>query len=291
MQITTTGNLVVISNPTNFNARSCLKSGQAFRFNETAEYCEVWAGKEYAKVFDNAKDKVIIECTNPKFFVNYFDLSTDYGNIIAGFGGYPALQEVLSYSNGVRLLNQDLPEVIVGFIISANNNIPRIRKSVENICNKLAEQNSPLERGGRVADGVCFPTLQTLAGADEQFFKSAGLGYRAPYMVKAIKQLAETDILEQLPKLSTPQARKLLMTLPGVGPKVADCILIFGLGRRDRFPVDTWIEKVYYKFFGTEKLPREKIADKLSRQFGDKSAYIQQYLFYWIRESKNSPLR
>ena len=249
-----------------------------FRFTENADgSLEVFAGGEHAVITTPEMDVIKINSTNANFFVNYFDLSRNYDMIIASLGGVSQLKQALAYSHGVRLLAQDLLEVIVGFIISANNNISRIRRSMKFICEGL---------GKPVSFGYAFPTLKELSVADVEFFTKAGLGYRAAYMADTIKRLSETDMLIRLNALATLEAKRELMTLSGVGPKVADCILVFGLGRREMFPVDTWIEKMYYKFFSTELRSRTQIASFLAEKFKENSAYAQQYLYYFTRETK-----
>ena len=217
-----------------------------------------------------------IETVDTDYFVKYFDLNRDYGEIKRRLLGFPCMQEAIGYGYGVRILNQDPTEMIISFIISANNNIPRIQGIIERMCRTSGE---PI--GG---EGFAFPTLDDLRKRDREYFASIGAGYRADYLVKSVDALANGFACD-IGSLDTARARKKLMELTGVGRKVADCILLFGYHREDVFPVDTWIEKVYARLFGESNAAPARKADELAEYFGDLSGYAQQYLFYHARET------
>ena len=129
-----------------------------------------------------------------------------------------------------------------------------------------------------------FPSASVLAGQDEQFYKNLGYGYRARYMVEVANAIVNGQInLEEIANLPTQQLKKELLKLKGVGGKVADCIALFGYHRTDSFPVDTWIEKLYYEDFGGTLNDRRKITEWFLSEFGGCSGYIQQYIFYYKR--------
>ena len=260
-----------------FTPEGALASGQVFRFGQ-AKNGRWWviSGGNRAEIEYIPPKNYIIYTSNPNFFVNYFDFDTNYDMIISRLNEHEILRSALEYGRGVRMLKQPLAEVIINFIISANNNIPRIRNSV----NKIAETF-----GQKMPWGYAFPTLQELSKATESDFVSFGCGYRAPYLVETIQRLNTTDFLKNLVNQDTKTARKELLTLKGVGPKVADCILLFGLNRYDVFPVDTWIDKVYHEDFAGVETNREKIADFFVNKFGQDSGYCQQYLFYYKRKN------
>ena len=163
------------------------------------------------------------------------------------------------------------------FIISANNNIKRIKKSVNYICEHFGQK---LEDGN-----FSFPTLSELKKISENDFVLAGTGYRAPYLVKTIQMLCDGFDLMELKNISTDEAKQRLLTLPGVGPKVADCVLLFGLGHKDVFPVDTWIAKVYNDYFDKNEKNRQIMRKNFCKTFGDLAGIAQQYLFYYKREN------
>ena len=183
------------------------------------------------------------------------------------------MTDAINFGYGIRILKQDILEVIFGFIISSNNNIERIKKTMAKI--RLFGQNK--------GDYHAFPTLTELENITEQDYKTMGAGYRAKYLVEVTKQLKQVD-LDQTFLWDTPKLKQWLLSLIGVGPKVADCILLFGYSRCDSFPVDTWIEKVYIDIF-KENVPRNIMSKNLINYFGELSGYAQQYLFYYKRSS------
>ena len=183
------------------------------------------------------------------------------------------MQKSIEFGKGIRILKQDILETIIGFIISANNNIKRIQKILFAIREKY---------GKNMGDYFAFPTIAQLKNATIDDFKNLGAGYRAKYLYDVVRQLENIN-LQQLCTLTTYELNKVLLSLMGVGQKVADCIMLFGFSRGDVFPVDTWIEKVYCTYFGDEH-DRNKIRANLLNTFGNMSGYAQQYLFYSQRE-------
>ena len=183
------------------------------------------------------------------------------------------------YAKGIRILNQDSEEAFYSFVISQNNMIPRIKAIIERTCALLGERR---EFKGR--EYFSFPTSAKLAEKDEKFFSDMGYGYRAKYMVELSRAAADGKLdFSSLGKLPTKDLKKALVSLKGVGPKVADCVSLFGYHRTDSFPVDTWIEKVYKEDMGGALTDRKKISERLVEEFKDKSGYIQQYVFYYKR--------
>lgn len=270
--------IIKVENANDFNPTHILECGQIFRYTKTNQGYRVISLDKKAEIY---KDKTgyIIECKEKdiEYFRNFFDLNTDYSKIKNHLKNYPLLDSAINFGNGIRILKQNPFEVIISFIISANNRIVRIQKSIEYICSNLGEKKT---------DFFAFPTLATLSKQDEKFFLQAGLGYRAKQMVKALQQLKTLDLVE-LEKLETNRLREKLISISGIGPKVADCILLFGYGRQDVFPVDTWIDKVYKENLKGKETNRKKIAFDLVKIFGLYSGYAQQYLFYWKRSLKN----
>lgn len=268
---------ILINDADTFEPESILTSGQLFRFGKSdSGSWWVASGSEYATIEQTGVASYVIHTSHPAYFVDFFDLDTDYNAIISRLGNFAVLQPALDFGKGVRLMRQPLCEVIISFIISANNNIPRIRKSVEAICEHF---------GSKTQWGYSFPTMERLSAASVDDFASFGCGYRSPYLVDTVGKLCDEEFLTALTSATDTQtARKMLLSLKGVGPKVADCILLFGLGRYDVFPVDTWIDKVYREDFGGELTNRSKIADWFVQEFHSDSGYCQQYLFYYKRK-------
>lgn len=268
-------NKIIITNTADFNTTHILECGQVFRFKKIAEDTYIIFSLDKVAKIVTYQDLIEIETTDVDYFVNYFDLDTDYGKIKQDLSKFEILKEPIKYGYGIRILKQDLFEMIISFIISANNNIKRIQGIIEKICEFC---------GTKIGDFYAFPTLEQLTKCTVQDFKRFGAGYRAEYLHKVCRQLQEVD-LEKIAKIPSCDARKMLCSLMGVGPKVADCILLFGLNRQDVFPVDTWIMKVYTDMFGGTLTNRQQIANYLVNYFGSNmSGYAQQYLFYYKRE-------
>jgi len=260
-----------------FDIGQILTCGQIFRFEQKENgMFAVWSKNHYAEIAQNCNE-VTVNCTDTQYFMHFFDMQRDYSAIkrtLIETGNSEILNDAIEFGKGIRILNQDLFEMIVSFIISANNNIKRIQLIINRICAAVGEKTEY---------GYAFPTYERLALCDEAFFSQMGAGYRARYLAQSV-QLLDNSFLEELKALSTADARKKLLTLKGIGPKVADCILLFGMGRTDSFPVDVWIKRVYRSAFDDGASEKEMSAS-LVRRFGELSGYAQQYLFFYYREN------
>ena len=266
---------IIITDLTQFHPMHILECGQIFRYTKSQDDYIVYSKDQKAKII-RQNNNYIIECTDLDYFIKFFDLDTDYSIIKSTLTQNPLMEKAIEFGYGIRILNNNLLEMIISFIISANNNIPRIQKSIEYICNNL---------GDKKGDYYTFPNIESLHKADEEFFKKAGTGYRAKYLVDTIDKIySNTFDLNFLANLDTNEARKYLLQLLGIGEKVADCILLFGLHRMDVFPVDTWIHKIYNESISKTPLNNRKhITRELVSKFQDLSGYAQQYLFYYRR--------
>ena len=265
----------LIKNDGLFNPQDTLECGQIFRYKKLNTDCfSVVSLDKTAKIF-LSDDGWVVECDDVEYFKNFFDLNTDYGQIVSQLSSTgEIMQKAVLAGKGIRILRQNLVEMIISFIISANNNIKRIQLIIEKMCMAL---------GKPIANGeYAFPELKALASQTSEFFVSIGAGYRAEYLAQTCKNLYESFDFEALKNADTPTARKILLGLKGVGPKVADCILLFGLHRGDVFPVDTWIKKAYHDGFETG-LKDDKISAFFVEKFKNLSGIAQQYLFYFYR--------
>ncbi len=273
-------NQIIIPNHADFNAEHIIECGQVFRYQKTDFGYNVYSLHHKASLYCQ-KDTTIIVCDDVNYFINYFDLHTKYDTIKLQLQNDELLISALNYGYGIRILRQDLLEVIIGFIVSANNNITRIRNIMENISRHY---------GTNMGDYYAFPTLNQLTTIPQDFFVSIKAGYRAPYLWQVIQQLANGFDLEIVRQLPTEQALKHLQKLSGVGPKVADCILLYGYHITNSFPTDTWIKKVYYDFQpqkANQEVPAQTMRNFFVNKYGELSGYAQQYLFYHKRGSKN----
>ena len=275
----------IIVNNTFFNIKDTLDCGQVFRYSNYEKGFLVYSVDKCAYCYTE-NDNTVIECNekDKEYFFNYFDLANDYGSIYerAKASPYEILKTSAELGKGIRILNQDLEETLFSFVVSQNNNIPRIKNIIEKLCKMLGERK---EFGGK--EYYAFPTIENMANQTLEFFKSIGLGYRAEYILKLAQSIKNGLNLNSFKELSTQELKSELIKLYGVGPKVADCVTLFGYHRGDSFPVDTWIEKVYKEDFKGRLTDRKKIAERLVNEFKEKSGYYQQYLFYYKRSLEN----
>ncbi len=268
-------NKIIVLNPQEFDVVQTLDCGQIFRFQIDKNKAKVMS-KDKIAVLTSEADKIVIETTDVKYFENFFDLKTDYEGIKNQLKKDNMLSEAVEYGGGIRILNNDCFEMLVSFIISANNNISRIKKSIEYLC---------LNFGSNLGNYFAFPTLKQLKTATIDDFMKAGLGYRAPQMFETINKLTEEEI-ESLKTKSQKEQMEFLVSLKGIGEKVANCVMLFGLGVKNVFPVDTWINKVYNNLAKTKETNRAKITKELTEKYGNLSGYAQQYFYYYFRDNK-----
>lgn len=266
-------NKIVISKK-EINFVQTLECGQIFSYKKHSDFFEIFSADKYAKVVEKS-DCFEVLCDDKKYWENFFDLQTDYEEIKSQLQKFDILEKPIEYGNGIRILRQDVFEIIISFVVSANNNIKRITKTLFELRKRF---------GKNMGSYFAFPTLSELEKITETDLIEIGTGYRAKQIIKLLGQLKSIN-LEDMKKLETLELRNRLIELSGIGPKVADCILLFGFSRTDVFPVDTWIEKVYNDFFLSLK-NRIEIRKNLVKKFGNLSGYAQQYLFYYKRENK-----
>lgn len=245
---------------------------------------------ETIKEVNEEKEKAII--------YNYLDIAKDYSAIKKDILEntkktvvYKEVKEAIEYGKGIRILKQDKIETIISFIISANNNIPRIKKSVEYISKNFGEK---IEIDDEIF-GInlqefkekmyTFPKIETLSKLTEEDFKNAGTGFRAKRLVSTIEKL-NNGFLEDLECLLDEELFEKLVLLDGVGPKVANCIMLFAYNRLESFPIDVWVKRVmsevFFKGIEEEKITNDKIMN-IVKNIKNKGI-MQQYLFYWRRE-------
>lgn len=258
-----------------FDARSILTCGQMFRYFESETGFDVVTGKNLAHI-EETETEVVITSNNPQRFVEFFDLETNYEEIANKLSEEKVLKEAIDFGKGVRIAKGEMEEIILQFIVSQNNNIKRIQKIIE----KMSEIGEQIDEKYRA-----FPTAKKLASMPEDFFKNLHAGYRDKYLIETSKILAQTN-LEEKAKLSTEELDSWLQSLPGIGPKVASCILLFGFSRKECFPVDTWMEKAYRKYFFVGEMSRPEISRFLSDKFETMSGIAQQYLFNFLINNK-----
>lgn len=247
--------------------RQIAESGQVFRMKEEEGGFLVWKGKK--KVFVSEEEGMFtFGCSEKEFrevWHDYFDLGLDYGKIKALVEEDRHLKEAIAYGEGIRILKQDLWETVISFMISQNNNIPRIKSSIEKICSTTVE-------GG-------FPTAEELAEIPVETLREFGLGYRDVYVHEMAVAVANGEFdLEGLKGMGYEEAHRSLLSRKGIGKKVADCICVFGLHHLDAFPIDTHVKKILAEHY-PKGFPFER--------YRGYAAVMQQYLFYYrLKEGK-----
>ncbi len=266
-------NIIYVYDKSQFNPEHILECGQVFRFGKDAFGNYFVISKENKATIIETENAYEIHSNNPEYFIHYFDLETDYNKIKEVLKLNKVLSPMIDHGYGIRILNGDPLEMIFSFTISQNNNISRIQKIIERLC----------EIGTQMNDYKAFPTIQQLSAQPFEFYQSLGAGYRDKFLKELSLSLKNTNI-QDIQKLSTDEVFNFLLSLKGIGPKVASCILLFGFSRKNKFPVDTWIEQVYYNHFSNKKLSRPQIQAYFENEFKENSGIAQQYLFYFERE-------
>ncbi len=267
-------NKIIVSKE-DFVIEHILLCGQIFSYEEKDNHFIAYSLDKQAEIYEKENCYEIIT-DSIDYFVNFFDLKTDYTKIKKVLNRFALLKKPIEFGRGIRIIRNDKFEILISFIISANNNIKRIQKIINGI---------KCECGKNMGEYFAFPTRRKLLNFSVDDFARLGAGYRAKYLYNVLRQVDE-ETLEDWDKLSTKELRKKLISLYGVGPKVADCILLFGYHRQDVFPVDTWIEQMYNEYVDNNLHNRNKIREKLVEMFGEYSGYAQQYLFYYQRSAE-----
>ena len=282
----------ILKNVNSFELKDIFECGQCFRWNK--EIDRSYTGVFKGNVLNVKKDKnsVIFKgiCQDDIKLVveDYFDLNTDYEKIKEKLSKIDInMKKSVDYGSGIRILNQDLWETIISFIISANNNIPRIKGIIERLSKKYGNKITWNSK-----EYYTFPTANQLKNVTVEDYRQLGLGFRDVRLFETTKMILEKQIdLEKLySEPNTEKVREELLKLSGVGPKVADCILLFSdLKRLEVFPIDVWVRRVmndlYIKEEDEAKLSKKKIENLAKEKFGGIAGLAQQYLFYWRREA------
>lgn len=275
---------IIIKNIADFSIEQIALSGQAFRWNKASN--GGYTGVVFGKVINVFQDgnSITIKGNNineiEAVLKKYFDLDRDYGAIIKSLRSKDShLDNAIDYGAGIRILNQDLWEMIISFIISGNNNIPRIKKSIEAISEKYGKFIEEV-------DGIkyyAFPSPEELSKASVEGLRECGVGYRDSYIFKTSKLVVDKEVdLELIKSMDLADARSELKKLIGVGDKVADCILLFSCGQTGAFPVDTWVKKILKSYYDLDKPSLKVVYEFANNYFGEHCGIAQQYLFYYI---------
>ncbi|MBS5856951.1 MAG: DNA-3-methyladenine glycosylase family protein [Clostridia bacterium] len=283
----------IIKSPNSFELKDIFDCGQCFRWNKENDdsYTGIWKNNvvNVKKENGNIIFTGVSSSDNFEEEINkYFDMNRDYEEIKEKLSKIDDnMKTSIEYGKGIRILNQELWETIISFIISANNNIPRIKGIIERLSKNYGKK---IEWNGK--EYYTFPTPEELKNVTVEEYRSLGLGFRDIRLYETTKMILDKEIdLEKLQNNpNTIEVREKLLSLSGVGPKVADCILLFStLKRFEVFPIDVWVRRVmndlYIKNEDENKVSKKQIENLAKEKFGDLAGLAQQYLFYWRREA------
>lgn len=263
-----------LSLPQGFNLEQTLGCGQCFRFSQISEnrFCGV-ALDRYIEL-ESIENELYVYCESDfskDEIALFLDLDTDYVSVNEILSGDETLKSAISYAGGIRIIRQPKWEALCSFILSQNNNIKRISGIIERLCECFGESVG----NGRYS----FPSAEVLATLTAEDLAPVRSGFRAKYVIDAAKKVVSKEVdLDKIDALDTDSAREELMKITGVGPKVADCTLLFGFHKLDAFPKDVWIKKVLQQYY-PEGFP------EFAKKYG---GIAQQYLFHYIRTAENS---
>ena len=304
-------NKIILKDVKNFNPKHIFECGQCFRWNRVEENVETkFRGVVHGKVITvslEGNDVILENVTLPEFhdhFKEYFDWNRDYDKVKQKLKKDPLMKEAMAFGYGIRILNQEPFETLISFILSANNIIPKIKNGVRKI-----SLNYGKEISYQGETYYAFPTPEELSVASEDDLRALGVGFRAKYIYETTKMIVRARALLEARESRALTDEELgdlkydldyLATLPhdlchlglqgyvGVGPKVADCVMLFSMKKQEAFPVDVWVKKAMVHFYGAESTNLPKIRTFGQAQFGNLSGFAQQYLFYHARENKIS---
>lgn len=285
-------NGVIIKNVKNFQLPHIFDCGQCFRWNRQSN--DNYIGVAYGKVIEIEKrnEDVIIYNTDEKEFYeiweDYFDLKREYLKIKEVLGEDSLLKVSVEFGHGIRLLQQQTFELVISFIISANNRIPMIKRAINNISKNFGDA---IEYNGNIYHS--FPTIEQLSKASIEELEACGTGFRAKYIADTVQKIYESQTkeykkeydLEWIKAQNDNDCHEALQLFNGIGPKVADCIMLFSMNKYSAFPVDVWVKRAMQHFYLAPDVSLKKIRDFGRNKFGELSGFAQQYLFYYAREN------
>lgn len=273
-----------------FNLKYTLECGQCFRWEKVNNEKDTYIGVIFDRVLKvrQVGDTLYIKSSKnenlEEVVKKYFDLEKDYYTIEKRIAKVDEnVKKAVKNTSGIRHLNQDFFETLISYIISANNNIPRISKSVKEISKRYGKKVIFEEN-----EYYLFPTPQELKNVTKDEYRACGVGFRDSYIFNTVKEVLEGKInFDEIDGMTTDELRKLLLSFKGVGPKVADCILLFACNRQEVFPIDVWVERVMSVLYFKEAkgaMSKKEILKYADEKFGKDAGIIQQHLFYNMRE-------
>ena len=264
-----------------FDLPGTLDGGQAFRWHREGDGYRGVIGRSVLHVSTQVAGQVRVrvlagENTSPKILTSYLGLDFDLDAFQKRHVDDPGLAPALASYAGLRVLRQDPWECLCGFICSATSSIPRIKMDMQSVARAFGDRLGP------GSDDVAFPGPHAIAAAGEAALRELGLGFRARYVMAAAEAIGSGVLdLTLLSEMPYAMAKGALVTLKGVGPKIADCVLAFSLSKGEAFPVDRWVRRAMEEWYGaSEKMTNDEIGRMARERFGEDAAYANQYLFH-----------
>jgi len=292
MKIAEENNRILIHGIKDFDLDHTFDNGQCFRWNRELDGSYTGAAFKRVLNIQHHSGSIILNNVNSedygRIWSDYLDLNRDYGKIKEMLSQKDeAMKNAIAYGGGMRILKQDLWETVISFIVSQNNNIPRIKKCIEGLCFNYGKSIG-IYKG---KEYFAFPEPEALACLEAEELDTCRLGYRAKYIVETARQIvSDRAAFDRLHETSAEDAYEYLLRLSGVGPKVANCILLFGLGKTESFPLDVWIKRVMSQVYHIEEGNVKKMKAYAAKHFGEYGGIAQQYLFYYTREISKSKI-
>lgn len=279
------GDSVVVEGVRDFNPVHVFECGQCFRWYREPDgsYTGVVRGRVANASYMPGRlilDNVTFEDFQQVWY-DYFDLDRDYDHIKKAVATDDVMKKAVDFGNGIRLLRQEPWEVLISFIISANNRIPRIMKIVSDLSRLFGDE---LEYGGKKY--FSFPDAKRLSDSAPEQIDECRAGYRRRYICQTAKMVAGGFRLEELAGMKAEDAKNALLQLKGVGSKVADCYLLYSGTRYDVFPTDVWVRRVMEQLYFGRAAGFGEIRQFAAERFGGYAGFAQQYLFYYARENR-----
>ena len=269
MKYTVRGKDIVLTEYDSFVISQTLECGQCFRFEKIDEenYVVIAFGR-ILNIYQSGDEIVFADTTESDFKISEND---------------EILRKAVAYAPGIRILNQERFECLISFIISQNNRIPMIKKVISNISERFGKRIG--EFNGK--EYYAFPAPIELAAADEAKLMECKTGFRAKYIMDAVEKVLNGQLDLDDDNIDTDSLRKKLMEVKGVGPKVADCTMMFSFGRCETFPTDVWVKRIMSElYFNGNEVGIKEIHKKADECFGEYAGYAQQYLFNYARQFK-----
>lgn len=276
---------IILKEVKNFELDHVFECGQCFRWNKTEN--GNFIGVAFDRVIELEKrdnDLIIYNTTEEEFndiWLDYFDFKRDYDEIKGELSKDPLLKKSVNFGNGIRILRQEPFEILLSFIISANNRIPMIKKAIKAISRQWGKE---IVYKGETY--YSFPKVEELHDKTIEDFEKCGTGFRAKYIKDTCEKVYESaDILQYIYECDDDNCHLQLQKFMGVGPKVADCIMLFSMQKYSAFPVDVWVKRAMMHFYVAPDVSLKKIRDFGRNKFQNLSGFAQQYLFYYAREN------